>query len=135
MLLHARDLTVRYGQRTALSGFALQLEPGEVRALIGPNGSGKSTALQALAGLVGAAAGRVEIEGRSVFAMGRRELARHLAFLPQQPVAPDEMTVGQLVRQGRFAHVGLFKSYGPMTRRRSPGRSTAPASRDLRNDR
>ena len=113
MLLHARDLTVRYGRRTALSDFALQLEPGEVRALIGPNGSGKSTALQALAGLVRATNGEVRIEGRSVFDMGRRELARHLAFLPQQPVAPDEMTVGQLVRQGRFAHVGLFKSYGP----------------------
>lgn len=113
MCLRAHDLTIRYGQRTALSGFALKLEPGEVRALIGPNGSGKSTALQALAGLVRVAAGAVEIEGRSVFSMGRRELARHLAFLPQQPVAPDEMTVGQLVRQGRFAHVGLFKSYGP----------------------
>ena len=113
MLLHARDLTVRYGRRTALSDFALQLEPGEVRALIGPNGSGKSTALQALAGLVRATNGEVRIEGRSVFDMGRRELARHLAFLPQQPVAPDEVTVGQLVRQGRFAHVGLFKSYGP----------------------
>ncbi|WP_062117739.1 ABC transporter ATP-binding protein [Aureimonas sp. AU40] len=112
MILNACDLTVRYGQRTALSGFSLQLEPGEVRALIGPNGSGKSTALQALAGLVRAAGGWVEIEGRSVFAMGRRDLARQLAFLPQQPVAPDEMTVGQLVRQGRFAHVGLFRTYG-----------------------
>ncbi|MBB4000707.1 ABC transporter ATP-binding protein [Aureimonas pseudogalii] len=113
MPLAASDLTVRYGPRTALSGFGLQLEPGEVRALIGPNGSGKSTALQALAGLVRPASGRTEIDGRPVTAMSRREVARHLAFLPQQPVAPDEMTVGQLVRQGRFAHVGLFRAYGP----------------------
>ncbi|WP_432257323.1 ABC transporter ATP-binding protein [Cupriavidus sp. TMH.W2] len=97
----------------ALDGFDLALEQGEIRALIGPNGSGKSTALQTLAGLIRPAAGRVIVDGRPVDAMPRRELARHLAYLPQQPSAPDEMTVAQLVRQGRFAHVGLFRSYGP----------------------
>lgn len=53
------------------------------------------------------------IDGRLIGSMTRRQLARQLAFLPQQPSAPDEMTVWQLVRQGRFAHVGLFKGYGP----------------------
>ena len=95
----------------ALDGFRLALAPGEVRALIGPNGSGKSTALQALAGLIRPIEGQARIDGRPIASMSRRQIARHLAFLPQQPLAPDDMTVEQLVRQGRFAHVGLFRSY------------------------
>jgi iron complex transport system ATP-binding protein len=84
---------------------------GEIRALIGPNGSGKSTALQALAGLIKPSEGRADIEGVAVASMSRKAIAKRLAFLPQQPAAPDEMTIAQLVRQGRFPHVGLFRSY------------------------
>lgn len=112
MPLTASRLSVHYGRRKALDGFSLSMERGEIRALIGPNGSGKSTALQALAGLIAPSEGKAEIEGVAVASMARRAIARKLAFLPQQPVAPDEMTVAQLVRQGRFAHVGLFRSYG-----------------------
>jgi iron complex transport system ATP-binding protein len=112
MPLSCSRLSVAYGSRKALSDFSLSLEQGEVRALIGPNGSGKSTALQALAGLIRPIGGRAEIDGRPISSMSRRDIARRLAFLPQQPSAPDEMTVEQLVRQGRFAHVGLFRSYG-----------------------
>lgn len=113
MSLSCFDLSVVYGQRTALDRFSLTLEKGEVRALIGPNGSGKSTALHALAGLIKPANGKAAIGDMPVASMSRRVLARELAFLPQQPTAPDEMTVAQLVRQGRYAHVGLFGSYGP----------------------
>ncbi len=111
MLLSCSNLSVAYGSRKALNGLDLTIRPGEIRALIGPNGSGKSTALQALSGLIKPAEGHAEIDGRPIMSLSRRQLARHLAFLPQQPVAPDEMTVAQLVRQGRFAHVGLFRSY------------------------
>ncbi len=111
MILSCSNLSVEYGRRRALDDFSLSLGKGEIRALIGPNGSGKSTALHALAGLIRPAAGQASIDGRPVAAMSRREIARHLAFLPQQPAAPDEMTVEQLVRQGRFAHVGLFRGY------------------------
>ncbi len=113
MLLTCSQLSISYGSRMALDGFELTLEQGEIRALIGPNGSGKSTALQALAGLIRPAAGRVVINGLPIDGMPRRKLARRLAYLPQQPSAPDEMTVVQLVRQGRFSHVGLFRNYGP----------------------
>ncbi|WFU11484.1 ABC transporter ATP-binding protein (plasmid) [Rhizobium sp. CB3090] len=113
MLLSCSRLSVAYGARRALKALNLSFRPGEIRALIGPNGSGKSTALQALSGLIKPAGGNTEIDGRPITSMSRRQLARHLAFLPQQPAAPDEMTVAQLVRQGRFAHVGLFRNYGP----------------------
>lgn len=111
MPLTCSQLSVRYGPRLALKDFQLALQKGEIRALIGPNGSGKSTALQALAGLISPAGGQAAIEGVAVVSMSRRAIARKLAFLPQQPTAPDEMTIAQLVRQGRFPHVGLFRSY------------------------
>lgn len=111
MPLTCSQLSVRYGPRLALKGFQLALQKSEIRALIGPNGSGKSTALQALAGLIAPAGGHAAIEGVAVASMSRRAIARKLAFLPQQPTAPDEMTIAQLVRQGRFPHVGLFRSY------------------------
>ncbi|WP_106797537.1 ABC transporter ATP-binding protein [Rhizobium sp. H4] len=111
MPLSCSDLSVMYGQRKALNGFSLSLEKGEIRALIGPNGSGKSTALHALAGLIRPAGGRASLGGVAVASMSRRMVAKRLAFLPQQPTAPDEMTVAQLVRQGRYPHVGLFRSY------------------------
>lgn len=111
MVLACFDLSVAYGPRTALSDFSLSAGRGEIRTLIGPNGSGKSTALQAMAGLIRPRRGHVEIDGAAAPGINRRALARRLAFLPQQPVAPDEMTVAQLVRQGRFCHVGLFRRY------------------------
>ncbi|MDK1489740.1 ABC transporter ATP-binding protein [Sinorhizobium sp. 7-81] len=111
MPLSCSELSVTYGRRKALSRFRLSMKKGEVRALIGPNGSGKSTALQALAGLIKPAEGRAEIDNVPVASMSRRAIAKKLAFLPQQPTAPDEMTVAQLVRQGRYPHVGLFRSY------------------------
>ncbi|MTH95808.1 ABC transporter ATP-binding protein [Roseibium sp. RKSG952] len=111
MLVSCSSLKVSYGQREVLKGFDLALEPGEVCGLIGPNGSGKSTALQTIAGLIRPRSGTVTVNGTDIARLSRRDIARELAFLPQQPSAPDEMTVAQLVRQGRFAHVGLFGRY------------------------
>ena len=111
MPLSCSGLSVAYGPRLALKAFDLTLGKGEIRVLIGPNGSGKSTALHALAGLIPPSAGEVSVGGKAIGSFSRRDLAKRLSFLPQQPAAPDEMTVEQLVRQGRFAHVGLFRSY------------------------
>ncbi len=118
MPLSCSDLSVMYGQRKALNGFSLSLEKGEIRALIGPNGSGKSTALHALAGLIRPAGGRASLGGVAVASMSRRMLAKRLALPAAQPTAPDEMTVAQLVRQGRYPHVGLFRSYDSRDERR-----------------
>lgn len=112
MTLRASNISMAHGRRTVLRDFSLTVAAGEIRALIGPNGSGKSTALAALAGLIAPLSGDVELEGKPMRAMTRRQIARRLAFLPQQPAAPDEMTVAELVRQGRFAHLGLFGSHG-----------------------
>lgn len=111
MHLNCHHLTVHYKNHKALSAFNLQLNKGEICTLIGPNGSGKSTALQTIAGLIKPDTGRVNLNTISLQSLPRRMLARKLAFLPQNPAAPDEMTVAQLVRQGRFSHVGLWQAY------------------------
>lgn len=72
---------------------------------------GKSTLLHTLAGLIAPGSGTVELDGAIIGAIRRPVLARRLAFLPQQPVAPEEMTVARLALQGRFAHVGLLRGY------------------------
>jgi iron complex transport system ATP-binding protein len=109
--LSARNISVRYGKRLAVHGFEADVNPGEVVALIGPNGSGKSTALHALAGLNKPYGGEVTIEGRPIARWSRRELAKRLSFLPQAPISPEGMTVEQLAKQGRFAHIGLLSRY------------------------
>lgn len=116
MHLKAADVTIRYAGHCALASFALELGRGEIVALIGPNGSGKSTALHALAGLTVPEAGDVTLDGRSVRSWKRRQLARRLSFLPQAPLSPEGMTVEQLVRHGRFAHIGAFGGFSTADR-------------------
>lgn len=111
MTLVSHDLSVSYGSRLALQSLSVAIRPGEIVALIGPNGSGKSTALRALAGLNAPSSGGVALDGRPIVQWRRRDLAKRLSFLPQSPIAPEELTVENLVRQGRYSHVGLWRSY------------------------
>jgi iron complex transport system ATP-binding protein len=80
--------------------------------VIGPNGSGKTTLLRALSGLVRPERGRVALEGRPVAGYSRRALARRLGFLPQETWTEFGVTVEQLVRLGRYPHVGMLKPLG-----------------------
>lgn len=113
MTLRAQNVTIRYGTVDALSDFSFAVNSAEIAVLIGPNGSGKSSALHALAGLTRLASGSVTINDRPLQSWSRRALARRLSLLPQAPLAPETMTVRQLVRQGRFPHLGLFQPFAP----------------------
>jgi branched-chain amino acid transport system ATP-binding protein len=64
-MLHIRDLVVTYGAATALDGVSLDVEAGEMVALVGPNGAGKTTTLNAVSGVIPTASGTIEIGGRS----------------------------------------------------------------------
>ena len=103
-MLHVRDLTVSYGAATIIDGLALDVPRGGVTTIVGPNGCGKSTLLRAAAGLIPRERGEVVLDGRNTAEMKRREIARTLAVLPQTPVAPDGLTVRDLVGRGRHPH-------------------------------
>ncbi|UDL05626.1 ABC transporter ATP-binding protein [Marinobacter sp. CA1] len=112
MTLSAERLVLGYrgpaSPRTIVPELSLSLSRGAIHCLVGPNGCGKSTLLKALAGVLTPLSGRVCLEGREVAQWGHRPLARRLALLPQNPEAPEDITVRQLVAHGRFAHQGLF---------------------------
>jgi ABC-type cobalamin/Fe3+-siderophores transport system ATPase subunit len=110
--LEASELTVSYGPREVLHGISLAVAPGELTVLIGPNGSGKSTLLRTLARLVRPAGGRVRLDGTDLEGIGARELARRVAYLPQGPEGPPDLTIEELVWRGRYPNRGLFSSVG-----------------------
>ena len=99
---------VRYGQAVALDEVTAAVGTGEWLGLIGPNGAGKSTLLGAVASLV-SYDGAITVDGRPTSALTRRQLARLVAYVPQQPVLPPEMTVGDYVLLGRTAHIGYLR--------------------------
>ena len=109
-------LSVRYGRASALSGITGAVGDGEWLGVIGPNGAGKTTLLNAIARLV-AYSGVVTVCGRHADGLGRRELARLVACVPQRPVLPPDMTVAEYVLLGRTAHIGYLHSETEADRR------------------
>ena len=106
-MISVRGLTVRYGGTTAVSGVSFTAGRGEWLAIIGPNGAGKTTLLNAVARLL-PASGDIVIGGDQADRLTRRQLARRVAYVPQRPVLPPDMTVAEYVLLGRTAHVGYF---------------------------
>jgi len=102
-LLEAHDLTIRYGQRTAVANVSLTLRPGEISAIIGPNGAGKSTFLQSLNGQIKPASGSVLLDGRSLEKFNRRTIGRRIAVVAQEAELRFPITVLEFVLGGRFA--------------------------------
>ncbi|WP_298400912.1 ABC transporter ATP-binding protein [uncultured Chloroflexus sp.] len=84
-LARLRNVTVQYGQHEALYRLNLDLPRGALIALMGRNGSGKSTLLKTLIGLVRPVEGKIEVEGRDIAPIPVEELARRVAYVPQDP--------------------------------------------------
>ena len=99
--LRARGLGVAIDGVRILSGVDLDLEPGEVLAVVGPNGAGKSTLLSVLSGDLAASEGTVTIGERPIAALRHLELARERAVLTQENQLSFPFTVGQVVLMGR----------------------------------
>ncbi len=115
-ILAAEDLQVGYSNQTILKNLSIEIERGKVTALVGPNGSGKSTLLKTLARLLSPSSGKVYLNGVALKHLSTREIARQLAILPQNPIAPPGLTVAELVEQGRFPHVGPLQRLRPQDR-------------------
>ncbi len=90
---------------------ALRLPPGRITAIVGPNGCGKSTLLRGLAGIMRPAAGQVVLDGTELTRLRPTELAHRIGVLPQQPTAPDGITVADLVGRGRYPHQRWFRQW------------------------
>ncbi|GLZ76332.1 cobalamin/Fe3+-siderophore ABC transporter ATP-binding protein [Actinorhabdospora filicis] len=109
--LTGRDLRLSYGDRVVAEHLDLALPAGKVSVLVGPNACGKSTALRALARLLVPRHGAVYLGEDPIAELPGRELAQRLALLPQTPVAPDGITVWDLVARGRTPHQRWWRQW------------------------
>jgi iron complex transport system ATP-binding protein len=105
--VEVRDLSVELGGREILAGVRLEVPSGSWVCVIGPNGAGKTTLVHAIAGLV-SHGGSVELWGRPLERLGRRERARAVAVVPQLPTVPEGLTVEGYVLLGRTPHLGFL---------------------------
>ena len=109
--IRLRGLTLGYGPASAppiVEDLDLDVPAERVTAIIGANGCGKSTLLRGLTRQLAPRAGSIEVLGRDAARVSARDYARTVALLPQHPVAPEGMTVAQLVARGRHPHRGLL---------------------------
>ena len=109
--LSAENLTLAYDNTLIINGLHLTIPTGKITALVGPNGCGKSTLLRGLARLLSPKRGHVYLDGKAIHTMPTKELAKQIGILPQSPVAPEGLTVRELVAQGRYPHQSWFQQW------------------------
>lgn len=108
--LYTQNLDISYSDRMIVEDLNLSIPDGKITALVGANGSGKSTILKAMARIMRPNGGTIFLDGKSIHSQSTKEIAKQLAILPQNPVAPDGLTVSELISYGRFPHQKGFGS-------------------------
>ncbi|WP_040807970.1 ABC transporter ATP-binding protein [Nocardia concava] len=111
MTLAAENITLGYGERVIVDGLSVDIEPGLITTVIGPNGCGKSTLLRSLGRLLRPKSGRVLLDGKAISTMKTKDVARIVGMLPQTPVAPEGLTVADLVARGRHPHQSWLRQW------------------------
>jgi iron complex transport system ATP-binding protein len=109
--LAAEQVRLAYGDRVVVDSLDLELLDGSFTAVVGPNGCGKSTLLKALGRLLRPTSGQVVLDGKPIAKTPTREVARVLGMLPQTPVAPEGLTVADLVARGRHPHQSWLRQW------------------------
>jgi len=103
-LFQLRDVTFGYTSTPVLHGISAGFAVGEFVALVGPNGAGKSTVLKIMAGLIRGYSGSAEFSGKAISRWSVRDLARRIAFVPQETHMAFPFTVSEIVMMGRLSH-------------------------------
>lgn len=109
--LTTRKLTLAYDGTCIVSDLNLAIPSGKITVLVGANGCGKSTLLRGLARLLKPRTGTVYLDSKSIFGLSTKEVAKQLGILPQSSVAPEGLTVRELVAQGRYPHQGWLQQW------------------------
>lgn len=109
--LETKSLTLNYGDTNIIEDLNLSIPMNKITVLIGANGCGKSTLLRSIARLLKPVHGTVLLDGQDIFKLSTKQVAKKLSILPQSPVAPEGLTVLQLVKQGRYPHQSWRKQW------------------------
>ncbi len=115
--LSAQQISLAYDGKVIVESLDLRIPPKRITALVGPNGCGKSTLLRGLSRLLKPRGGGVLLDGKSIHTISTKELAKHIGILPQSPVAPEGLTVYELVAQGRYPHQGWLQQWSAQDER------------------
>lgn len=108
--IDVKQLSVTLGDRQILHDINVSVPVGKITTLIGPNGCGKSTLLRSMIGYIHSPRDCVTILGKPLQSYSQNELARQMAFLPQVPNMPKDMTVEELVYCGRYPYQMWWKN-------------------------
>ncbi|MER7467640.1 ABC transporter ATP-binding protein [Streptomyces sp. NPDC097981] len=111
--LTAQNVTLGYEQRVIAENLSVEIPDHSFTVIVGPNACGKSTLLRALSRMLKPSAGRVLLDGQAIGSMPAKKVARTLGLLPQSSIAPDGITVADLVSRGRYPHQGLLRQWSP----------------------
>ncbi len=111
--LWAEGVTLGYDARPISEELTVAIPDGSFTVIVGANGCGKSTLLRGLARLLAPSAGAVHLDGRAITAYSTKEVARRLGLLPQVQVAPEGITVVDLVSRGRYPHQRMLRQWSP----------------------
>jgi iron-siderophore transport system ATP-binding protein len=109
--LRADKTTLAYDGRVVCEGLDVEIADGSFTVVIGPNACGKSTLLRGLARMLKPTSGSVYLDGQVISSYGSKEVARRLGLLPQSSIAPDGITVADLVARGRYPHQKLLRQW------------------------
>lgn len=110
-MLTTEELTLGYDREDIITHLTLSLPPGKITSLVGANGCGKSTLLRGIARLLKPRGGSILLDGVSIHQVPTRKLAAKLGVLPQAPIAPEGLTVRELVAQGRYPHQHWYQQW------------------------
>jgi len=109
--LRAEGVTLAYDRRVISEALDVDVPDGSFTVIVGPNACGKSTLLRALSRLLAPTAGSVLLDDRPLASYRAKEAARIIGLLPQSAIAPDGITVADLVARGRFPHQNLIRQW------------------------
>ncbi|QXZ81076.1 MULTISPECIES: ABC transporter ATP-binding protein [unclassified Rhizobium] len=109
--LRAEAVTLRYRELTVARELSVTIPDNAFTVIFGPNACGKSTLLRALSRLLRPTQGEIILDGASIGSLPARDVARRLGLLPQSSIAPDAITVEDLVSRGRYPHQSIFRQW------------------------
>ncbi|MEU2911117.1 ABC transporter ATP-binding protein [Streptomyces massasporeus] len=115
--LSAENVTLAYDQRVITEQLSVEIPDQSFTVIVGPNACGKSTLLRALSRMLKPSEGRVLLDGNVIQSMPAKKVARTLGLLPQSSVAPDGITVADLVGRGRYPHQGILRQWSTQDER------------------
>ncbi|GAA4346486.1 ABC transporter ATP-binding protein [Angustibacter luteus] len=129
--LRAEGLSLGYGDATIVRDLDLVVPDGRITVIIGGNACGKSTLLRGLTRLLKPRGGAVYLDGQTLHDVASLDVARVVGLLPQSPVAPDGITVADLVGRGRYPHQGWFRRWSAADEQAVREAMTATGTQDL----